>query len=132
MIVVDTNIIAYLTLPSPYSPAAENLLLQDPDWIAPLLWRSELRNVLALAIRKSIVSFETAVAAQDEMEDLMRGREYEVSSLDVLSTVNQSNCSAYDCEFIALAQSCQCPLITMDRKLQQAFPEIANLLTAIV
>lgn len=129
MIVVDTNVLAYLALPSPYTASAEHLLAQEPDWIAPVLWRSELRSVLAQAMRKKVISYETAVAMQAEMEDFMRGSEYDVTSLDVLSLVNQSNCSAYDCEFVALARACQCSLITMDSKLQKAFPETASLLT---
>ena len=128
MIVVDTNVLAYLALPSPHTASAEQLLVEDADWIAPVLWRSELRSVLAQAMRKTIVSYETAVTIQAEMEDFMRDREYDVTSLDVLSLVNRSSCSAYDCEFVALAQACQCSLITMDRKLQKAFPETVSLL----
>ena len=48
MIVVDTNILVYLYLPTKYTPHAEKLLENDPVWIAPYLWRSEFRNVLAL------------------------------------------------------------------------------------
>ena len=128
MIVVDSNVIAYLALPSAYTAAAEDLLKQDPEWIAPLLWRSELRNVLTLAMRKAIVPLEAAIAIQSEMEDLMQGGEYEISSLDVLTLARQSKCSAYDCEFVALAQNCQCPMITMDSKLQKKFPETVSLL----
>ena len=51
MIVVDTNVIAYLFLPGEYTPLAERLLQKDPDWVAPVLWRSELRNVFALYVR---------------------------------------------------------------------------------
>ena len=45
MIVVDTNVICYRWMPSPNSAAAENALVKDPHWIAPLLWRSEFRNM---------------------------------------------------------------------------------------
>ena len=61
--------------------------------------------MLAMHMRKSLVSFEGALAIQAELEDFMQGREYDISSLDILSLVNQSDCSAYDCEFIALASS---------------------------
>ena len=53
MIVADTNTIAYLYLPSDYSDDVETLLLKDSHWIAPLLWRSELRNILTLYLRKN-------------------------------------------------------------------------------
>jgi len=128
-IVADTNVIAYLCLPSPYTEAAEQLLSQEEEWIAPTLWRSELRNVLALYLRKSLITFEQTIQIQTEMEEFFLGKEYEVPSLDVLKLVNQSNCSAYDCEFVALAQSLQTQLVTMDKKIIREFPESATLLT---
>jgi len=36
MIVVDTNILAYLYLPGEFTEAAESLLESDPDWAAPV------------------------------------------------------------------------------------------------
>jgi predicted nucleic acid-binding protein len=71
------------------------------------------------------MSLETAVVHQDEMADFMRGREYDVSSLEFFLLAHQSECSAYDCEFVALARSCQCRLVTMDGKLRSAFPDMA-------
>ena len=129
MIVADTNLIAYLAMPSPSTEAAERLLVREPEWVAPVLWRSEFRNVLALYLRKGLIRFEQALAIQAEMESLFQGKEYEVPSLDVLSLVNQSECSAYDCEFVALAEGLGVKLVTMDRKLAACFPETATLLT---
>ncbi|MCB1631996.1 MAG: PIN domain-containing protein [Pseudomonadales bacterium] len=71
MIVVDSNIIAYLYLPSDLSAEAEQLLAKEPHWAAPALWRSELRNVLALYIRKELLSFEHAYSIQTEAETLL-------------------------------------------------------------
>ncbi len=129
MIVADTNLIAYLAMPSPYTEAAERLLVREPEWVAPVLWRSEFRNVLALYLRKGLIRFEQALDIQAEMESLFQGKEYEVASLDVLSLVNQSECSAYDCEFVALAKGLGVKLVTMDRKLVSCFPDTATLLT---
>ena len=131
MIVADTNVIAYLVLPSPYTDAAEQLLLREPEWVVPVLWRSEFHNVLALYLRKGLVDFEQALEIQSEMELLFHGKEYEVTSLEVLSLVNQSESSAYDCEFVALARGLNVRLVTMDRKLVTCFPDIAILLTDI-
>lgn len=129
MIVADTNLIAYLAMASPYTEAAERLLVREPDWVAPILWRSEFRNVLALYLRKGLIRFEQALEIQAEMESLFQGKEYEVASLDVLSLVKQSECSAYDCEFVALANGLGIRLVTMDRKLAGCFPGAAVLLT---
>jgi predicted nucleic acid-binding protein len=123
MIVVDTNIIAYLYLPGPYTAAAEALLAAEPDWTAPLLWRSELRNILATYVRKDLIGFEQAFRIQSEAESLMAQGEHEVQSLDVLQLAKESGCTAYDCEFVALARRFGAVLITQDAKLRQAFPD---------
>ena len=40
-----------------------------------------------------------------------------------MGLVASSDCSAYDCEFIALAQEHRVPLVTMDRQLLRDFPD---------
>ncbi len=125
MIVVDTNVIAYLYLPGDHTEKAEALLEHDADWAAPLLWRSELRNILAGYLRRKTITFESARDLQLEAESLMTGGEHEVDSRQVLELVRDSDCSAYDCEFVALAIALGVPLVTMDAKLLRAFPEHA-------
>jgi predicted nucleic acid-binding protein len=132
MIVVDTNVIAYLYLPSEYSELAERLLVQDSDWVAPILWRSELRNVLALYLRKRLLTFDKAFAIQTEAEALLSEKEYEPDLFAVLRLVQGSDCSAYDCEFVALAKRLEKRLVTMDRKILKAFPETAVSLAAAI
>ena len=125
MIVVDSNIIAYLYLPSEFSAQTEQLRVKEPQWVAPILWRSELRNVLALYIRKNLLSFDDAFSIQTQAEILLADSEYEIPSLDVMRLVESSNCSAYDCEFIALAQRLNTTLVTADKKILKEFPKIA-------
>lgn len=125
MIVVDTNVIAHLYLPGEYTAGAEALLEQAPEWAAPILWRSEFRNILAGYMRRELISFEQAFSLQREAESLLGGGEFEVDSLAVLELVRGSDCSAYDCEFVALAMRLGTRLVTMDRNLLQAFPEHA-------
>lgn len=126
MIVVDTNILAYLYLPTEHTQKVEALLAKDSEWIAPTLWRSEFRNVLALYLRKSLLTFDQALAIQSEAEALLQDNEFIVNSLDVLQLVQNSECSAYDCEFVALAQSMNVQMITMDKKVLKNFPETAR------
>lgn len=126
MIVVDTNVLAYLWLPGERTKAAERLLRKDPDWNAPLLWRSEFRNVLAGCLRRGDLSLDTALQIADGAEGQMRGREFTVPSAQVLTRVDESDCSAYDCEFVALADELGVSLVTSDEKLLKTFPAIAR------
>jgi predicted nucleic acid-binding protein len=130
MIVVDSNVLAYLYLPGEYTAAAETLLEQDSDWAAPILWRSEFRNILAGYLRRKAITFEQANSLQREAESLLEGAEFELESLAVLELVRDSDCSAYDCKFIALAMKLDTKLITMDKKLLRAFPKRAIALSA--
>ena len=123
MIVVDSNIVAYLYLPGPFTAAAEALLEHDPQWAAPVLWRSEFRNILAGYMRRGVLGLDQACALQREAESLLDETGFEVDSLSVLELVAGSDCSAYDCEFVALANQLGTSLVTMDTKLLRAFPE---------
>ncbi|HNT40417.1 MAG TPA: type II toxin-antitoxin system VapC family toxin [Rubrivivax sp.] len=130
MIVVDSNVVAYLYLPGDYTEAAEALLGHDADWAAPLLWRSEFRNILAGYMRRRTLTLEMACDLQREAECLLAGAEHEIDSRQVLELVRDSACSAYDCEFVALAMTLGVKLVTMDAKLLKAFPKHAVPLTA--
>lgn len=123
MIVVDSNVLAYLYLPGERTTAAEALLEQDSEWAAPVLWRSEFRNILAGHTRRKMITFEQACSLQNEAEDLLSGLEFEVDSRAVLELVRDSDCSAYDCEFIALAIKLDTKLVTADKKVLRAFPD---------
>lgn len=130
MIVVDSNVLAYLYLPGEYTADAEALLESDPEWAAPVLWRSEFRNVLAGYMRRKTLTFDQAYAVQCEAENLLAGSEFEVESHAVLELVRDSECSAYDCEFVALATKLNTKLVTMDKKVLRAFPKRSVALSA--
>jgi predicted nucleic acid-binding protein len=125
MIVAATNIISYLFLPTVFSEKASKLYQSDPEWAAPLLWRSEFRNVLALYLRKKIITLAEALILQEEAEALMLDREFTVTSVSILSLTNSSTCSAYDCEFVALARQLSVKLVTEDKKILAEFPDVA-------
>lgn len=126
MIVVDTNVIAHLLLPCDLSARADALYTKDPDWAVPILWRSELRNVLAGYLRRKALTFDDVVNVQGEAEALVAGFEYEVNSRRVLELVRDSVCTAYDCEFVALAMQLGVKLVTTDRAILKAFPKHAS------
>jgi len=130
VIVVDTNVLAYLYLPGDFTSEAETLLKRDPDWAAPILWRSEFRNILTGYMRSGRLTFEQACSIQEEAQALLAGAEFEVDSPSVLKLARDSGCSAYDCEFVTLARDGGMKLATMDAEVLEAFPETAMALVA--
>jgi predicted nucleic acid-binding protein len=125
MIVVDTNIIGYLFITGEFSDEAEKVLIKDPHWSAPLLWRSELRSVLALYMQKNILSLEETKEIMESATQLMENNEYDVASDQVLELVVSSALSAYDCEFVALARDLGVKLVTTDKAILKSFPEFS-------
>jgi predicted nucleic acid-binding protein len=126
MIVVDTNVLAHLFLNGEHRDAARRLIRHDPDWVAPLLWRSEFRSVLTQRMRVSGLGVALAGHLMDLAEGWLHGQEYSVRSRDVLSLAERSTCSAYDCEFVALAVELAVPLVTIDREILEAFDDVAT------
>lgn len=125
MIVVDTNVIASLWVPNDMDEWVYKVLKKDDDWVAPLLWRSEFRNVLSIYLRKNILELPVVLQATEEAEHLMDANEFEVNSTQVMSHVSDSSCSAYDCEFVALADDLSVQLVTFDERIIHEFPNIA-------
>ena len=125
MIVVDTNVLVSLLLPGQLHAAALRLAERESDWTAPLLVRSELRNVLATFLRRKKLDFHQALGAMERAECILSGRLHEMPSLDVLALADQSECTAYDCEFVVLAQKLRVMLVTEDQRLQECFPKVA-------
>jgi hypothetical protein len=103
LIVVDTNVLASLLLPGPRTEQAEILLLAQPQWAAPPLWRSEWRNVLTSVLRRDLRGLG-AGAATGHLQPLQRLR------LRV-----RGRCAA-----VGL------PLVSEDRAILAAFPHLAR------
>lgn len=126
MIVADTNILVYLLLLSPKTVQEEIQRRQQRQWAAPQFWRSEFRNVLTGYLRRELLPLPRAVAVMEEAELIMAPHEEKVGTEHVLQLVSSSRCSAYDCEFVAAAQQLGVPLVTEDRAILAAFPDLAQ------
>ena len=85
MIVVDTNLLVYLLVPSGLTAQAEAVFEQDSLWITPLLWRSEFRSALVGLIRHGNITVDLAREIAHRAESWMRGREYPASTDRVLT-----------------------------------------------
>ncbi len=124
MIVADTNLIVYLHINGDKSPAALQVLEKDSTWIVPPLWQSEFRNVLAAYMRKGM-PLSQARKIMTSALSAMKDKQIEPSSDKILELISKSQCTAYDSEFIALAQQIGITLVTADRQILKSFPETA-------
>jgi predicted nucleic acid-binding protein len=104
---------------------AERALSVDPQWVAPLLWRSEFRSILAGYLRRGLLDATAAARCLEGAETQFNGFEYLVPSEIVMSKVSCSSCSAYDCEYVALADDLGAELVTSDQQILNQFPDMA-------
>ena len=105
MIVADTNLIIYLWLTFDNIAIVEKVFRKEPIWSAPLLWKSEFRNVIGRYLRNNLLT--------------------QAECIEGMHLIQVSNCSSYDCEFVALAKDLEVPLLTFDKKMLSEFPEVA-------
>ena len=125
MIVVDNSVLVYFWLPSAFAEWAEAAKAQDGVWAAPVLWRAEFRNVLAEYLRRKLLTEAEANAAFLNAQKDLGAQEFTVPTERILKLVLASDCTAYDCEYVALAQDLGVPLVTADRQILREFPKSA-------
>ena len=132
MIIVDTNIIAYLHVSGKFTPLAIQLLEKDSTWIAPPLWESEFRNLLLNYIRHDVMNLEDGINLIEDALITMQNRDLAPSNSLVLTLAASSAVSAYDCEFVALARELNCRLVTVDKQIIKTFPDTAISLEEVI
>jgi predicted nucleic acid-binding protein len=125
VIVVDSNVIAYCWLNGPLTGLAQRVRVRDPDWQVPILWRSELRSILTGYLGDGSLSAAQARRVMQQIEEALTGCEHLVSTDAVLKVTERTRLSAYDAEFVALSQELSVSLVTEDRAVLKAFPDVA-------
>lgn len=121
MLLVDTNVLAYLLIEGDRTPAAQALYERDPDWRSEAFILVEFSNVLATYVRTR------ALTAEESLELLARAQAMmpslaSCSHAHALETAAQLRISAYDGRFISVAKDLGLKLITEDAKLRTAAP----------
>ena len=125
MIVADTNLLVHYHVRGPQTKLSDSVWQRDSDWAAPVLWRSEFRNVLATHLRVGYLTLEGALEIAEAAEAKLRSKEHAPNSSDVLALASNSGCTAYDCEFVVVARSLGVKLVTFDQALVSSFPGTA-------
>jgi predicted nucleic acid-binding protein len=119
MIVVDAGVIVAAVCDHPHHEAAITLLEKDSNWLAPVLWRSEVRNVIGLKLCNiaRLISPDEAVEAYEDALALLAHGTRPVDPLACLQTMLRYNLSGYDAEYVTLSQVEGVELVTTDRRM---------------
>jgi predicted nucleic acid-binding protein len=125
VIVVDTNVIHYCWVRGQNTEIAQAVRQKDPEWHAPILWRSELRNVLTAYLRRGMLTRAQIVGILSAADQALAEREHIIPDDLVLDVVESSALTAYDAEFVALATALSVQLVTADKGVLKAFPDRA-------
>ena len=120
MIVVDATVLAHLLLGGECERRARALLVRDPDWVAPRVWRTVFRELLVVYRQRHALGVTDAVQLAADAERILRGADYEVELGRVLAVAERTGRCALDCEHAALARELGVPYVTADRALATA------------
>jgi predicted nucleic acid-binding protein len=121
MVVVDTNVLAYLLIEGDRSREAHALWSHDPDWRSEAFLLVEFSNLLATYVRADALEQSQAESLLASAESRMRGL-LNVPHARALRVAAEFSISAYDARFIAAAQILGAKLVTEDAKLRAATP----------
>lgn len=125
MIVADCTLIVPMYVTDERTALSEAVFLRDPIWLAPPLWRSEMRNALRGYIRAGKITREEAKRGMRRAESHVVPGEVEITSDGVLDVVSAFGCTAYDAEYVVVAKELGIRLVTSDGELLRKFPEVA-------
>ncbi len=121
-VVLDTSVAISWVLPDEDKDATLYLrtrTIEDSTLrilVPPIFW-SEITNVLTMAIRRSRITQPFAEQALDALQNFGID-EYQVRPQDSLSLAVTTQMSAYDAQYLVLAQDTSAPLWTLDKRLQ--------------
>ena len=121
MVLVDTNILAYLTIEGDRTAAAHQLFERDSDWCSEAFVMVEFSNVIATYVR-------TGALTQPQGTKLLAEAQAHIPTLhnvvhaQALENAMQFGISACNARFISLAKQLKLKLITEDSKLRVAVP----------
>jgi predicted nucleic acid-binding protein len=123
MIVVDSSVICGFVISSDaYHAGAVACRDRDPEWHAPFLSHTEFRSVAAGYLRKGE---PLATLMEAGALAVMSVQAHHPTDAEVFSVLGTSALSAYDAEYVALAQRLHCKLITTDKEVLKCYPELA-------
>jgi predicted nucleic acid-binding protein len=129
MVLVDTNVAAYLLIAGEHTAAAQRLHRQDGDWRSEAFILVEFANVLAGYIAAKRMNLAQATNLLARADQLFAGKLARVPHLNALALAVRWRITAYDARFLALAARLDTRLVTEDARLRAAAPALTQSLS---
>jgi predicted nucleic acid-binding protein len=126
MIVADANLLINYVCGTPFSEMARLVKAKDADWISPHLWQAEVLNGLLVMHRAGLLDLEPALRAYRNAASTTATDIRDIESDVILTTARRFSLTAYDATYVALAHTLGVPLITEDKQILRACPDIAR------
>jgi len=126
MIVADANLLINYVCGTPFSDTARQVHRQDPDWVSPQLWKAEVLNGLLVMHRAGLMRLDRAVLAYRNAAAATSDPLREDNPDAILTTARDAGLTAYDATYVALARSLGVLLITEDKQILRACPDVAR------
>jgi predicted nucleic acid-binding protein len=126
MLLVDTNVVAYLLIQGEHTKAAQQLRSRDPDWRSEAFLLVEFTNVLVSSIATKRMTMLQAEDLLAKVTALFDGKLARMAHASVLATAVRHRVSAYDARFLALAHQLGSRLVTDDARLRAAAPALTQ------
>ena len=126
MLLVDTNVVAYLLIDGNYTEAAQELRLLDSDWRSEAFLLVEFTSVLVSSIARKRMTLSMAEDFLAKAAALFDGKLGRIPHASVLAIATRHRVSAYDARFLSLADQLGSRLITEDARLRAAAPALTQ------
>jgi predicted nucleic acid-binding protein len=123
MVVVDTNILAYLLIEGDRTRDVQALFARDADWKSEAFVLIEFSNILATYLHADLLTRNQAYSLLLEAEKRLTGL-VSLPHSRALRVAEQFRVSAYDARFLGAAQSFKSRLVTEDASLRKAAPAL--------
>lgn len=126
MLLVDTNVVAYLLIEGDHTAAAQALHSRDPDWRSESFLLVEFTNILASCIATKRMTLPLARDLLRKASELLDGKLGRIPHDAALTMAARHRVSTYDARFLALADQLGRRLITEDARLRAAAPGLTR------
>jgi len=126
MLLVDTNVVAYLLIKGDHTEAAQELHARDSDWRSEAFLLVEFTNVLVSSIARKRMTVSMAEDFLAKVFSLFDGKLGRIPHASVLAIATRHRVSAYDARFLSLADQLGSRLITEDARLRAAAPALTQ------